>query len=660
MKDNQPLIVTLDFETYYDGEYSLGEMTTQEYIQDERFEIIGVSVAVGLDEPVWYDQAAGTEEILTALQATGRPLMIAAHNMVFDGSIIATHFPWFKVERHLCTLSMARSLGINVAAAGGSLDRLARYMRKQGVKVPNKGTEVVNARGKRYADFTKAALTAYIEYANTDVIICREAMWQMLPHLPAAELAWQDVAIRMHTHPTLALDRQTLEDDLVRVISRQEELTQEAMAATGTICEDDMLKALRSNQRFAGLLESRGVTPPMKVSPTTGKETYAFAKTDEGLQALLEHPDGLVRTLVESRLGTKSSIERTRLEKFIELSQFPALAVPVNISGATTHRLSGADSINLQNLPSGRVEGQSNAMRMAIIAAGEGRIVAAADSSQIEPRITAYAAGQDDLLEVFATGGDPYSVMASRVYGIPAEEILAGHRARDSKFTNMRQLGKALVLGCGYGMGHVRFQDSCRGQYGLELTVEEAKAAVGVYRHTNWAIVAFWKTCGQVLEHLMRGGEGYFGGPDGKLFYYGFRELLGERVAGVRLPDGMWLNYRNLRYHDFEYDGEVKREMAYDKVRGRRVSPERIFSTKLTENLIQALAFSLLKRQALRIANRYPVALNVHDEFATTAPEAEKSDVQAHLEESMKFVPKWLEGCPITCEVSAAREYGAC
>lgn len=457
-----------------------------------------------------------------------------------------------------------------------------------------------------------------------------------------------------------------------------------------------------------------------------------------------------------------------------------------------------SDSLNLQNLPSGRVAGQSTAMRMAI-EAPEDKVVLAADSSQIEVRVLAYEANQVDLLHNFANGVDPYSAMASRIYGVPAETILANHKAGNKEYTIMRQLGKAAVLGCiaedtevltdkgyvwiqditsehklwdgvefvehdgvvfsgykeciavnnvwmtpdhkvlcrnwesgneywaeaksvtpdlissqgdglpeiqwckeiikeeytdddvkvvptydivncgprsrftvrcednmvlivhncGYGMGKARFFQSVK-EGGLDIPQELADRAVDTYRTANASIVALWETCGDVLNRLIAGQEGYFGGPSGKLFKFGQRKLFKESIPGIMLPDGMWLLYRNLRIEYTEENGRSKKEYIYDRRKGGKPQAIRTYSCAIVENLTQALAFSLLKQQALLISKRYPVAFNVHDEFISVVPESEAEEAKAYMERCMRFTPQWLAGCPINCEAAYAKQYGAC
>lgn len=136
--------------------------------------------------------------------------------------------------------------------------------------------------------------------------------------------------------------------------------------------------------------------------------------------------------------------------------------------------------------------------------------------------------------------------------------------------------------------------------------------------------------------------------------------MFNEFIPAIQLPDGMWINYRNLRVEEEEVDGEFRQVVKYDKVKGRTSVPTYTYGSAVTENLVQALAFAIMKRQALKIAKRYPVLFNVHDEFVSTALAAEREQALAYIEECMRFVPSWVAGCPITCEASSASNYGDC
>jgi hypothetical protein len=328
-------IITLDFETYYDQDYSLSKMTTESYIRDSRFEVIGVAVKVGSGPTNWF---SGTREETLAFLSTydWANSFALAHNTMFDGAIMSWQFG-IKPKAWLDTLCMARALhGVEV---GGSLKAIAeRY------GVGEKGTEVVAAKGKRRADFTVEDMTRYASYCVNDVELTRDVFNIMGRGFPKGELKLIDLTLRMFIDPILDLDTGLLEMHLERIKDWKDQLLIDAGITDK--------KELLSNSKFAELLKGFGVVPPMKISPTTGKETYAFAKTDEGFKALAEDEDIRVQALVAARLGNKSTLEETRTQRFIDISKRGLLPVPIRYYAAHTGRWGGDDKINLQNLPS--------------------------------------------------------------------------------------------------------------------------------------------------------------------------------------------------------------------------------------------------------------------------------------------------------------------
>jgi len=376
-------LITLDFETYYDKDYSLSKLTTEEYIRDDRFEAIGISVKVNAEDAVWFSGTmAETKEWLG--QFDWSQSFVLAHNMLFDGAILAWQFDIHPMVL-LDTLSMARAVdGVEV---GNSLAKLAeRY--SLGVK----GTEVIAALGKRRKDFAPDELSRYGVYCTNDVQLTYDLFQILQSHFKKQELRLIDLTLRMFTKPTLQLNLPLLEQHLVEVVERKESLIAEANANR---------EVLLSNPKFAEALVQRGVVPPTKVSPTTGKETYAFAKTDEGFKALAEHEDPWVQAMVAARLGTKSTLEETRTQRFIDIAKRGDLPVPLRYYAAHTGRWGGDDKLNLQNLP------RKSTLKSAITAPS-GYVLIDADSSQIEARVLAWLSGQNDLVRAFADGEDVY------------------------------------------------------------------------------------------------------------------------------------------------------------------------------------------------------------------------------------------------------------
>ena len=410
-------LITIDLESYYDKDYSLTKITTEEYIRSALFEVIGLGVKVNDGSTEW---ASGSHAALRKYlqKFDWANAMVLAHNTLFDGAILGWHFG-VKPKIWADTLSMGRALhGVEV---GGSLRALAeRY------KLGEKGTEVLKALGKRRADFTEEELSRYGDYCVNDVELTYQLFNRMVRNFPKQELRVIDQTLRMFIEPVLELDKDLLHQHLAE--------TRERKGALLASCGVDKAE-LMSNQKFAEVLTSLGVTPPMKVSPTTGRDTYAFAKSDEAFKALAEHPDDRVQALVAARLGTKSTLEETRTQRFIEIAGRGVMPIPIRYYAAHTGRFGGDDKVNMQNLPSRGAD--ANKLKKSI-KAPEGHSIIDCDSAQIEARVLAWLAGQEDLITAFAEGKDVYKKMASAIYGKPEYEI-----DKQERF-----VGKCVVLGC--------------------------------------------------------------------------------------------------------------------------------------------------------------------------------------------------------------------
>jgi DNA polymerase len=603
-------IITVDFETFYSREIGFAKQTTEEYIRDPEFHVVGVSVQIDDGEPEWFSGTmVQTAEYLKQFD-WGNSLALA-HNAIFDGAILSWHFN-IKPKGWLDTLSMGRALhGTNV---GGSLKVLAQYY-----GIGEKGTEVENALGLRRIDFPPEQLARYGEYCMNDVALTWQLFGNMSKDFPQVELRLIDLTIRMFTEPSLALDLQVLGDHLDSVQDLK------AMAL-GAYEKGDLM----SNQKFAIMLQAAGALPPMKISLTTGKETFAFSKTDEEFKALLEHKNPAVQALVSARLGTKSTIEETRTERFIGIAKRGLMPVPLRYYAAHTGRWGGDDKLNLQNIP------RNSPLKHAIFAP-TGYVMIDSDSSQIEARTLAWLAEQNDLVEAFDRGEDVYKIMASAIYGKDASEI-----TKDERF-----VGKTTILGCGYGMGAAKFQAQLK-NFNVAITLEEAKRIIDTYRTTYPKITALWKKAGTTLEAILRGNSMALG-RDGVLKI--------EGNNGVLLPNGLYLRYPNLRILQSE---EGKAEMVYDTKRGKATIPNRIYGGKVIENVCQALARIVIGEQMLMIAKKYKVVMTVHDAIACIAPKAEAKTAQEYVEMCMRMRPKWAKDLPLNCESGYGQSYGSC
>jgi DNA polymerase len=608
-------LLTVDFETYYDkSSFSLSELTTEEYVRDFRFEVIGVAVKLNNNPTEW---ASGTHAQIKNFLSyyPWEDSMMIAHNTMFDGFIMTEVFG-IKPKIYADTLSMGRALhGVEV---GGSLAALAeRY------KLGQKGTEVLAASGKRREDFSPEELSRYGDYCINDVELTYNLFHRMMAKgFPKKELKLIDLTLRMFVEPKLGLDLPLLEQHLEEVKSKKKTLLDEAGVA---------IEELSSNPKFAEVLKSFGVEPPVKISPATGKETFAFAKNDEEFKALASHPDVRVQTLVAARLGTKSTLEETRTERFIGIGQRGLMPVPLKYYAAHTGRWGGSDSLNLQNLPSRGENG--NKLKKAIIAP-KGYVIVDADSSQIEARVLAWLADQNDLVLDFKNGEDVYKIMASAIYGKDINDI-----TKEERF-----VGKTTILGAGYGMGAVKFRTQLK-TFGAEISEDEARHIIMVYRDTYPWIVALWKQAQEALLAMVQGAETRLG-------RHGVLEVV-PRERAIRLPSGLLMRYDQLMQVRDEQD---RIQFQYKT----RYGWNKIYGGKVIENVCQALARCIIGEQMIKVAKKYEVVLTVHDAIACLIPEAEVKEGQAYIEECMRWTPEWAAGLPVNCESGYGASYGDC
>ena len=603
-------IITIDFETYYDKEFSLSKLTTEEYVRSEKFEVIGVAVKVNDGETKWHT-GTGIAELKFYDWANS---LVLAHNMQFDGAILSWLYG-IKPKGWLDTLCMARAInGVNV---GGSLKFLVE---KYGLG--EKGTEVLNALGKRHSDFSPADLDRYGAYCRNDVELTYALFGVLIEQFPQKELKVIDCTLRMFLEPTLVLDLPSLEAHLEEVKTHKANLM--------ALAESDK-DSLMSNDKFADLLKGFDVIPPVKVSARTGKQAWAFAKTDEEFKKLLEHPDPRVQALVSARLGNKTTLEETRTQRFIDIALRGRLPVPIKYYAAHTGRWGGDDKINLQNLPS---RGANGGKLKQAIQAPEGWAIIDSDSSQIEARTVAWLAGQNDLVAAFDRGEDVYKIMASAIYNKPISDV-----TKQERF-----IGKTVILGCGYGMGAAKLQVQLL-TFGVDTALDECKGIIKVYRDTYPEIPKLWKQGQACLEAIITGNYSSFGAVDVVRF--------DPVQSGFLLPSGLWQRYDGLAKED---DPNGYAQYTYKT----RMGPTKIYGGKLVENICQAVARCVIAEQMLRIDKKYKVVLTVHDAIACVVPEAEADEAQQYVESCMRWRPTWAATLPLNCESGMGKSYGDC
>ena len=629
-------VVTLDFETYYDSEYSLKKIPTSDYIRDSRFLAHGVALKKGSARPQWF---TGKNIALALREIDWSRTAMLCHHAHFDGLICSHHYNVVPAL-YLCSLSMAR--GIYPVHLRLDLDTLAKLNGLQG-KV--KANALVNTLGKRILTAKESAQLG--GYALDDVDETHKVFKAMYGHFPDPELEIVDATVRMFAQPVLELDEPLVQAELAREVEAKQKVLE-----TAGVTKTELL----SNPKFAKLLEALDVEPPLKISPKTHEATFAFAKTDLDFQKLAAHPNPNVVALYNARLAIKSTITETRCNRLLSMSAGGmSLPVYLNYAGAHTLRWSGGDKSNFQNLKRG-----SNLRRA--LKAPKGHVIVVADSSQIEARFTAWMADQLDLLRAFAEGRDPYSEFASLIYGrhVDRKRIAtdeqgrmldeAGNVVTDKDLAHRPDalegfIGKVCVLALGYGMGFLRFMLTlAQGLMGPPVVVseDEAKRIVYLYRNTNQHIVGLWDTMKGIIMQMEAKRTGEF-----KCISYG--------PGFIRLPNGMFLHYPALkpeleegRFGDIRVSG-----YSYQGREGR----SRLYGGLLTENVIQAIARCAVADQLRIISRKYRVVMTTHDEIACVVPSRKADSALEYMLDTMSTPPDWAPDVPLAAEGGYAQEY---
>lgn len=599
-------ILTIDFETFFDKDYTLRKLTTEAYIRDERFEVLCTGIKENENPAKCFRRGDTIER--NAIPASG----VLCHHAHFDGLIMSQHMGlvpafWFD------TLSMARCAFPHDKSH--SLQALAQKF-NLGVKtVPYE-----EFKGKRAHEMNEELWAKLMDGCCDDVELTHKVFKKLLPLVPKEELKIIDMTVRMFTEPLLQLD-----SPRTRVYMEALQIKQEELLARLGVTKKDLGSAVK----FASLIKELGVEPPKKKSPTTGKETYAFAKTDQGFLELTNHEVEEIRLLAEARLSTKSTLGETRAGRLLGMAERGNLPVYLKYYGAHTGRWSGGDKLNFQNLPRG------GELRKSLLAP-EGFVLGVGDLAQIECRILNWLAGEKWVVDAFANKRDLYCEMASDFYARPITKADVQERF----------LGKTLVLGAGYGLGWKRLQAAPTLKLAkpkpIHLTDFEARAAIDRYRNKHPHVVQLWATMDFCIDKMVRGS----GHPNGGKFEYELPPL-SFKGKKIYMPNGTVMDYTGLCVS--QEDNQIVH------VTGRGTS--RMYGGKLTENVVQALARIVMAEAMLKIGKIYKIVTTTHDEIVYLIPEGE-AEIGMELGLNMlKTPPAWASDLPLDAEGGYASNY---
>jgi hypothetical protein len=624
-------VLFLDFETFWTKDYTLRKLSTPEYVLNPQFKTLLLAVNdIRWDTPRWL-----TAEAVPGFLQRYPPAktMAVAHNMLFDGAILAWRYNWLPVKL-LDTLGMARAL---YQFKRNSLGALAKELKlgqekDETILKTTQGLDVAGIKRLGQGIWEK-----FCQYAMDDVVLCMKIFARLYRLFPKEEQDVMNLVLRAALEPKLHADVLLLRRHLEELRLRKAHLLRD--------CGYEKA-ALMSTAQFKEALEELGVEIKTKVSPT-GNIIPAFAKTDGFMQELCEYHDSYddtvnfkVQSLASARLAHKSTIEETRTEKFINIASLPwsgsrpLLPVPLRYGGAHTHRLSGEWGLNMQNLPRDKEKSQ---LRSAIIAPPGFKIITA-DLAQIECRLLAKFADQQDLLAQFRRGEDVYANFGQRIFNRVITK-------KDDP--SERWIAKTAVLGLGYGCGPARFYNMVvTNAYqlgiplaGLNFDTAAAERIVKVYRRTFYRIQNLWK---QLDVYL------------GSVISSPFTET---KIDPVWLSSGRDREYLKIQLPPrhkicwnvglfLRYKGDVVKDL---------------YGAKLTENIIQTLARVVVMQAALRLGRLgYKFVMQAHDELTFLIPESRVTEACKTISLEMTRTPEWMKGLPLAVEIGVGENYGSC
>lgn len=647
--------VFLDFETFWSVDHSLTKMSPITYVMHPKTEIQSIAIKVGFKGTT--EIYFGESDIRSAFAKIdwNDAWVIAHNNSEFDALVLAWRFG-INPKMWGCTMAMARPFFAKTVGVS-----LKKTMEVLGCPFEKGSLEAVNTKGKVLADFTPQEIELMREYNGIDTDGCAWIFKKLAKMTSSEELEVIDMTIRMLVEPEFEADLPLLESTLVEEKARKAKALMDIATLSGAYkpgmdeveASEAARKMLASSAKFATYLKDLGVEPPMKPSPTNPeKMTYALSKTDPQFIALQNHKDPLVSAAALARLGVKSTILETRLEKFIETAQYcnGKLPMPLKYYGAdTTGRWSGF-IFNPQNLPRiGKDPKLSDALRNSI-RAPKGKKVVVADLSGIELRVNMFLWQVPYAMKLFQDdpeNADLYRYFAAyELYQVPESEITKA----------MRQIGKISHLGLGFGAGAPTFQAVAKIMGGVDMPLDldelrpdviSAKQVVDRYRGAHKEIVQGWKTSHSHLDNISRGEVS-------DIDPWGMCTTCAE---GIKTPKGM-IRYPDLHQEEILEDGKPTGKFEWWYGHGRNRA--RIYAGKIVENIVQHLARCALTDMMLKIKRLtgFIPKLTVHDELVYVVDEDKAESMLYTVQSVMRRGVEWWPELVCWSEGSYGDTYG--
>jgi DNA polymerase len=574
--------------------------------------------------------------------------LFESHNAFFERAIweniLVKKFGWEPIpaKQWRCSASVAayHALPRNLQNAGGILglsnvkDIEGKYVMMQLARPKSKGGFISEADAPEKFE-------ALYKYCEQDVQ-AEEALSERLGQLPDRELAiWQlDQKIN---HRGVHIDREAVETSL-KILEEYIQTLQKEVA----IISEGQFETV--NQR----------AKVMEWCKQQGENVMLYDKA-----YIAEILPKVKNPKVKRILEIRQAIGKTSTAKYQAMANSMApdnrIRDVLFYHGAATGRWTGK-LVQFQNLPRGSIKEMDQAIKFikkaksyqpiemiydrpmdfmsslirGMVCAPEGKMLVVADFAAIEARVLGWVAGCEGMLKQFRNGEDLYKDMASKIFKVAVDKVSA----------EQRQLGKAAILGAGYGMGADKFFQTCK-SWGITIDETLAQTAIQAYRRTYLEVPKFWQNTETAAHNAVRSKQPMKVGATTWFMDKGFLKC--------KLPSGRCLHYYQPR---FEMNARGNTELTYwSESHGGSVRTG-TYGGKLVENVVQAIARDLMAEAMWRLEKEgFEIVLSIHDEIVAEYPIADSKSTIKTFEKLMSRVPAWAEGCPIEAAGWTGKHY---
>ena len=306
--------------------------------------------------------------------------------------------------------------------------------------------------------------------------------------------------------------------------------------------------------------------------------------------------------------------------------------------------------------------GKAKALIRPMIKTAPDESIIVSDYSSIEYILLCWAAGDLIAMDRFAGGFDQYIDMASSRYAVSYDEILEGCADEDPASKAQRQMGKVIILGCGYGMGWETFITTAWDQFKMRIEEEDAKLGIRTYRTKYHLVKLLWDELKKAaIRAVITDKQQKYG-----LFTFGTFRKNGIRWLAMRLPSGKSIYYCRPMIEEhfiprYEEMGPVPTIIhwgvnAYTK----KWSKLKLIPGRITENAIQGTAREVMAQGMLNVEEKMPEARligTVHDEaLAKIKDRLIVEGTQNQFDTLLCEIP-WAKECPLNAKGYIAKRY---